>query len=101
LLQPLSTRTLALGLREDLPHLEEGSEPFPAGSIFVAYTDGILERTALNDEQYGESRLTDYIRSNNAMDVKAFAEGMLSDVRSYGGDKPFDDDATVVVVRSV
>jgi serine phosphatase RsbU (regulator of sigma subunit) len=99
--QPLSTRTLALGLREDLPQLEVGSVPFPAGSIFVAYTDGILERAALNEEQYGENRLTEYIRSNNAIDVTAFAEGMLRDVKRFGGDKPFDDDATIVVVRSV
>jgi serine phosphatase RsbU (regulator of sigma subunit) len=68
--------------------------------VFLAYTDGILERAALNEEQYGESRLTEYIRSSCAKHVKTLVEEMLNDVKSYGGDKPFDDDATVVVVRS-
>lgn len=100
-LQPLSARTLALGLREELPGLNAGCVSFPAGSVFVAYTDGILERAALNEEQYGEKRLTEFICSVNEKHVKVFVEEMLGDVRIYGGDKPFDDDATVVVVRSI
>jgi serine phosphatase RsbU (regulator of sigma subunit) len=100
-LQPLSARTLALGLREELPGLNAGCVSFPAGSVFLAYTDGILERAALNEEQYGEKRMMEFICSVHVKHVKAFVEEMLGDVRSYGGDKPFDDDATVVVVRSI
>jgi hypothetical protein len=100
-MQSLSARTLALGLRDELPQLAEHCVSFPQGSVFVAYTDGILERTSPDEVQYGESKLIDFIIKDSAREIKMLAEGLLADVRKYGGERPFDDDATVVVVRSV
>ncbi|MFI5252182.1 MAG: PP2C family protein-serine/threonine phosphatase [Bacteroidota bacterium] len=100
-LQTLSTRTLALGLRDELPQLKEECAPFASGSIFVGYTDGILERTSPDGIEYGEEKLKTYLRGAQTADVRNYAGGILNDVRNFGGDKPFDDDATLVVVRAL
>jgi sigma-B regulation protein RsbU (phosphoserine phosphatase) len=100
-MQSLSARTLALGLRDELPQLAEHCISFPQGSVFVAYTDGILERTSPDGVQYGEGKLVNFICRDSAREVKMLADNILAEVRRYGGEQPFDDDATVVVVRSV
>lgn len=100
-MEQLSERTLALGFMEDLPNLREQTASFQPGSLLVAYTDGILERTNPQREQYGLERLQEFIRGNAALPAEAFAERLVEDVKSFGDGHYLDDDATVAVVRRI
>jgi sigma-B regulation protein RsbU (phosphoserine phosphatase) len=69
------------------------------GEVLVMCTDGILERRGAKGEFFGEERL----RAVVGKDLEAPAEELLDRVfdasYSFGRERPWEDDATVVVVR--
>lgn len=95
----LAKGTIPLGLFTSLPKLVIHSEEFLPGSIFVAYTDGIVERTNLQEEQYGDERLIDFVRTHAHLGVQPFTESLLEEVKNFGQAKDFEDDVTLAVAK--
>lgn len=95
----LAKGTIPLGLFGSLPKLIPHTERIIPGDLFIAYTDGIVERTDPREEQFGEERLMEFVRSHFRLDVRAFTEQLLAEVKDYGGGKELDDDVTVAVAR--
>jgi phosphoserine phosphatase RsbU/P len=68
-------------------------------SSLVMCTDGILERRGPADEFYGEARLIETVRRNLGRPATDILAAVFKDCDAFGGNRPFDDDATLVVVK--
>ncbi len=83
-----------LGLR--LPTYEEIAVPFPAGSLCLGFTDGLVE-SRRQGVQEGLDRLADFVRRlPGDLDVEAVADAVLEEMAH--GDR--HDDTALVVLRS-
>ena len=98
-IRPLSQRTIALGLSSSLPQLNATELEFSPGSIIVAYTDGLLEQTNPEGEQFGDSRLRQFIQAHWGFDARSFVEAFLNELREFGKGGQFSDDVAIIAVR--
>jgi stage II sporulation SpoE-like protein len=69
------------------------------GSVLVLCTDGILERRNRKGEFYGEERLKQLVEKNRGASAEALLEALFAAAIAFGKGRPWEDDATVVVVR--
>jgi sigma-B regulation protein RsbU (phosphoserine phosphatase) len=69
------------------------------GETLVACTDGILERRGPKGEFFGEARLAALVRESRALGAEPLLERLFEAARAWGGSRPWEDDATLVVVR--
>lgn len=97
----LERGTLPLGVTSTLPRLTAHTENLQAGDLVVCFTDGIIERSNLQGEQYGEEKLLEYVRTHSDSEVGQFIEQLFEEVSDFGRGKEPDDDATIAVVRSL
>jgi hypothetical protein len=88
-----------LGVRASLPQLTQQSEPLPRGSMLVAFTDGIWERTNAQGEQYGEERLARFIAKHAALPPQSFVQQLLEEVKNFGQSQELDDDVAIAVTK--
>ena len=95
----LASGTVPLGLFPALPGLCAHFEPFPPGSLLVACTDGVSERSNPAGEFYGLGSLQRFVERNRHLDCPDFAGSLLNEVRQFGANTPLEDDLTLVVAR--
>ena len=95
----LSRGTIPLGICAELPQLATITEPFPAGSVLLSYTDGLVEQRDAQAEEYGDERLREFLRTHAALGAEAFARTLLQEVKDFGGGKAPDDDMSIAVVK--
>jgi sigma-B regulation protein RsbU (phosphoserine phosphatase) len=69
------------------------------GACLVMCTDGILERRNVSDEFYGENRLVETVRRNLGRPAQDILNAVFKECETFGGTRPFDDDATLVIVK--
>ena len=69
------------------------------GEVLVLCTDGILERPDPAGEFFGTERLRQIVLDNRGASAPQILERLYQAVTTHGADRPWDDDATVVVVR--
>jgi serine phosphatase RsbU (regulator of sigma subunit) len=97
--RPLSKGTLPLGMFADIPHLTKHDEQLHPGSMLIAYTDGLVEQTNLQEEQFGEERLHKCICATEGGDAQSMTRGLLEAARTFAGAEALQDDVSVAVVR--
>lgn len=68
------------------------------GSVLVLCTDGILERRDTAGEFFGPERLQQLVRANLAASADAILDRIFAEAFQHG-DRPWEDDATAVVVK--
>ncbi len=78
---------------------KRGLAVVPAGSCMVLCTDGILERRGVSEEFYGETRLIDTVRRNLHRPAPEILATVFKECEAFGDQRPFDDDATLVIVK--
>jgi len=78
---------------------KRGLAVLPPGACLVMCTDGILERRNSADEFYGEARLIETVRRNLARPAGDILAAVFKECETFGLQRPFDDDATLVVVK--
>ncbi|MCG6923883.1 MAG: PP2C family protein-serine/threonine phosphatase [Acidobacteria bacterium] len=69
------------------------------GEVLVMCTDGILERPDPSGEFFGTERLRQVVLDNRGASAQEILDRLYETVTAHGADRPWDDDATVVVVR--
>lgn len=84
-------------LRE--PHFKRGFAYLPAGGLLVMCTDGILERRDEDGEFFGEDRLKVLVRMSREASAQQILERIVGVTAAFGAMRPWEDDATVVVVK--
>jgi sigma-B regulation protein RsbU (phosphoserine phosphatase) len=69
------------------------------GSVLVLCTDGILERRNRKGEFYGEERLKQLVEKSRGASAEALLKAIFAAALAFGKGRPWEDDATVVIVR--
>lgn len=98
----LRTRGLGLGLdRSDLfgKTLVEERVALRPGDVFVLYTDGVVESRSEAGEEYGYDRLLHGLAVNRHEDAGDLHSALIDDLKLFMGDKEYDDDMTLVVLK--
>jgi serine phosphatase RsbU (regulator of sigma subunit) len=67
-----------------------------SGDRMLIYSDGVLEATDSQGEEYGASRLVEFLRERETS-----AKDLLADVQAFTRGGALSDDATAIVVRRV
>jgi serine phosphatase RsbU (regulator of sigma subunit) len=69
-----------------------------AGEVFVAVTDGLLERSDASGGMFGEDGVERSVRRSLARPAAEILRDLFDDVWKHGGGRPGVDDATAIVV---
>jgi serine phosphatase RsbU (regulator of sigma subunit) len=69
------------------------------GDLVFFYTDGLNEAHNSKEEEFGERRLIDLIRSNRHLPASAITDMVVSEVRSFAEGAPAEDDMTAIVMK--
>jgi sigma-B regulation protein RsbU (phosphoserine phosphatase) len=88
-----------IGLIENVQY-QQGSVRICPGDLLVAFTDGISEAMNLADEEWGEERLIEAIRSCPAKTAQELLECIFAAATQFAGAAPQHDDMTLVVLRA-
>jgi sigma-B regulation protein RsbU (phosphoserine phosphatase) len=88
-----------VGLLHDA-HYTQGSVSIRPGDVLVAFTDGISEAMNLEDEEWGEERLVEAIRSSQGGSAQQLLEHLFAAATQFAGAAPQHDDMTLVVLRA-
>jgi sigma-B regulation protein RsbU (phosphoserine phosphatase) len=89
-----------LGLLPDCTY-EVGRVRFDAGSVLVAYSDGLTEACDTTGSDWGEERLIAAMRSRRTHSAGGLADHLLAEVTRFMADGPQQDDMTLLVARRV
>jgi phosphoserine phosphatase RsbU/P len=69
------------------------------GEVLVMVTDGILERRDGKGEFFGFERLKRLVREKQGEPAEAILDAIFESAQRFGEGRPWEDDATAVVVR--
>ena len=94
----LETGGLILGILEHSPY-ETGETVLEPGSRLVLYTDGVTEAANEADEQWGEERLVELLRSVPRSPCAEVVARIVEEVRRFEGARGAADDVTLIVAR--
>jgi serine phosphatase RsbU (regulator of sigma subunit) len=87
-----------LGLLPSHPGEPRDRELLP-GDVLAFYSDGLVEAFNANDQDFGIQRLGTIIARRAEQPAATIVEEVFAAVRRFTGDRPWHDDATLVVVR--
>ncbi len=95
----LTDGTIPLGIFDALPQCAKKTEDFSPGSVFVSYTDGLSEQTNINGEEFGETRIREYVQSQTQLNAQSFSQKLLEELKNFAGGKDLDDDVSLAIVK--
>jgi sigma-B regulation protein RsbU (phosphoserine phosphatase) len=95
--EELTTRGMVLGPNPDATY-RRGYAKLDPEDLLILYTDGIIERTSAEDQQFGEGPFRKILRSGRSKPLDELLEEIFAaaDVHGTGA---WGDDATVVLVK--
>ena len=65
------------------------------GSKILFYSDGITEAENIQEEEYGNQRLSEHLKAGDAS-----VQSLLEDVRTFASPMPLRDDATAIIIQA-
>jgi sigma-B regulation protein RsbU (phosphoserine phosphatase) len=71
------------------------------GEVLLMLTDGILERRDRSGEFFGLDRVRGIVREMQAQPAQAILDRVFEAALAWGEGRPWEDDATIVVVKRV
>jgi sigma-B regulation protein RsbU (phosphoserine phosphatase) len=96
--QRLETGGLVIGAFES-PTFQQETIHLDSGDLVVAYTDGISEAHAPNDEVFGEERLEQLVLQNQTLSASELVNLIVQAVTDFTRGAEPHDDMTLVVMR--
>src|SRR6185503_4003606 len=81
--------------------VQEFQVPLPMGSVFLLYTDGIVEAMDEFRVQYDEDTLASQLLQLSPQPAKAISDAIIAGVRKHLGNMRVEDDLTLVVLKRV
>lgn len=78
--------------------LEEEVVQLEPGDVFLLYTDGIVEATNLQDDEFGPDRLAEVMRRYADEGPEAMVEQIMDRLRHFRGPRPRSDDTTLLAL---
>ncbi len=95
--ESLALPSFPLGLSER-SDFATASFPFVSGDRLLFVTDGFVEASNAAGEPFGFERLEDLLRAEAASDAARLREVIAAAVDAHAGDKPQEDDRTIVIL---
>lgn len=80
---------------------EEKTIDFPPDSILVVYSDGITEAMDSDEQEFGEERLIDLIKTNKNLSASDLIKLIIKTVNTHAGNAEQMDDMTLVIIKTV
>jgi sigma-B regulation protein RsbU (phosphoserine phosphatase) len=100
---PAGVQELAIGgtVIGPLPEarFKRGVARLEPGAVLVLSTDGILERRDARGEFFGAAELRRVVAQDLSASAEAILDRVFAAALDFGDGRPWEDDATVVVVR--
>jgi serine phosphatase RsbU (regulator of sigma subunit) len=78
---------------------QQGEAYAAPGDLLVAFSDGVIEATSENGEEFGERRLLAVIQDLWEASATDIRNAIHQQLREFTGDAPVNDDQTLIVVR--
>ncbi|MBN1479470.1 SpoIIE family protein phosphatase [candidate division KSB1 bacterium] len=80
---------------------ESSSTKIDPGDVLAIFSDGTFESQNSEEEQYGETRLIDVLRTHRKQDAATLLAETFHSIQSFAQNRPQDDDMTLIVVKRV
>jgi sigma-B regulation protein RsbU (phosphoserine phosphatase) len=87
-----------IGMFEDTAY-EEGVAELKPGTVFVAFSDGLVEPENVYGEEFGTARLRDVALRSRGASASAMVSALLDAPEEWAGSAEQADDMTVIVAR--
>lgn len=87
-----------VGLVPDVDYEEESIDFYPGDRLFL-YSDGITECFNAESIQFSNERLVSLIEAGASEQLDNLLENIDNKLRLWQGDKPFDDDVTLLAIE--
>ena len=98
----LEKGTTGLGMFDELPFLNEGTIPLPFGAILFCYTDGITELEDAAGNSFGIEKFKEFVLNNcKGCNMKEFHALMINELNGFRKEIGFNDDVTLLTVKSL
>ncbi|NHZ73099.1 MAG: SpoIIE family protein phosphatase [Nitrospirae bacterium] len=83
------------------PDIEYGESTalLESGDTLALFTDGIIEATNPQDEEFGTERLSEVLISNREADLEVLAGAVETALEEFAEGVPYADDRTLVLLR--
>jgi sigma-B regulation protein RsbU (phosphoserine phosphatase) len=94
----LEVSGIALGSIDNARYAE-GRMAMAPGDIFVVFSDGITEAIDMDEDLFGEQRLSQIVSQNSGDTAEHLIELIFSAVRLHAGESSQSDDMTAVVIK--
>jgi sigma-B regulation protein RsbU (phosphoserine phosphatase) len=69
------------------------------GDVLVAYTDGLVEALNPQQEEFGEERLSDIVRSSHSLSAAEICNRIATRLQAFVAESPQWDDITLVIMK--
>ncbi len=89
---------LPLGMFEDVTYDEVTIKASP-GDVFVFFSDGIVDASNPQDEQFGRVRIEKVIARNAHLNARQISDALFDAADKFSAGAPVFDDQTVVVLK--
>jgi phosphoserine phosphatase RsbU/P len=90
---------LILGIMQTIAPYSEGEVELHPGDSIILFTDGVSEAMDINDVDYTEERLQEFITPLKNLSAKEMREQIVSEIRRHTADAVQSDDITLLVLR--
>ncbi len=97
-LESIGDGGMPVGLLEDATFSSVSCQ-LAAGDRLLVYSDGTLECTDSEANLYGSERMNNRIKALKDESVSTVCEKFDADLCRWNGDKPFDDDVSLLVIE--
>lgn len=97
---PLDKGGLLLGVLPKACYESDGAALGP-GDLLVFYTDGVIEATNAEGEEFGRRRLLELVQRERRRPAEEIVGALRGAVAEFRGNTAAEDDATVIVLRKL
>jgi phosphoserine phosphatase RsbU/P len=97
-LERLPSTTIPLGINRLLPFPDRRTQ-LEAGDRLLLFTDGITEAFNTEEEEYGEVRLTESLKTRRDLSENQLIQALIADVLGFCGYAKPHDDMTLMNIR--
>jgi len=97
----LSTGGIILGMMPDMPY-EIGSCQLNKGDMLMLFTDGVTETMTLDDVEYEESRLIEFIKKTGlTKNPEQINNDLIIELEQFSVGAPQNDDITILTLQII